>query len=112
MKIKIALLMTALGSALYWAGPPYQSGGAMMAAWSVLWALVALAAFRSCKAEDWGYRLGSFLGVALATVEGTAWLLGLDQRQGLWAMALLHGAAFVFSLVGRYQKAGVRAYKA
>lgn len=104
VKIKLALLLIAVGSAVYWAQPPYLLGGPMLMVWSVLWSLVAAAALRFSKAEDWSYRLGSFLGMALATIEATAGMIGIGTREGLLAMALLHGAAFGLSLAGRFQK--------
>lgn len=106
--IKITLLLIALCSAAYWLQPPQAGPSSMLAAWSVLWTLIALAAFKDERAENWGYRLGSLLGVALATVEGAAWLLSLDGRPGLAAMALLHAIAFPVAVTGRYQKAGSR----
>ena len=77
----------------------------MLMVWCGLWAVVAAAAFRWDRAEDWSYRLGSFLGMALATIEGSAGMLGLETRSGLLAMAALHGAAFATSVAGRFQKA-------
>jgi hypothetical protein len=76
----------------------------MLAAWCFLWSCLALAAFRWERAEDWTYRLSSFFGVALSTVEGSAGFLGLHARGGLLLMAGLHAGAFLLALAGRYQK--------
>ncbi len=106
--IKITLLVIALASGFYWAQPPHLTGGPILAACSVLWALMALASFRSERAEDWSYRLSSFLGVTMATVEGISGMLGLQSRPGLLWMACVHGAAFFLAVVGRYQKVSAR----
>lgn len=100
-KIKVPLLLIAAGSTAYWLQPV---GPVWLVAGCGLWLLVALAAFRWEKAEDWTYRLSSFVGVALCTIEGIAGLLALLPRPGLLLMAVLHGAAFVLAVVGRYQK--------
>lgn len=102
-KIKTALLVIALASVSYWAQAPEGNTVALLAA-SALWATLGLFSFRSDRAEDWNYRLSSFLGVALATIEGTAGLLGLGVREGLLGMAVLHLAAFLLAVMGRYQK--------
>ena len=106
--IKISLLVIAVSSVVYWAQPPYDPGAPMLAAASTLWAFLAFASFRWEKAEDWTYRLSSFLGVSLATVEGISAMLALQDRAGLFPMALLHGGAFVLAVVGRYQKVASR----
>ena len=106
--IKIALLVIALAGAVYWAQPPHLTGGPILAVSSGLWTLVILASFGWERSEDWAYRLGSFLGVTMATVEGVSVMLGLQNRPGLAVMACLHSAAFVLSVVGRYQKVSSR----
>lgn len=106
--IKISLLIIAVTSVVYWAQPPHDTGAPLLAAASGLWVFLAFAAFRWERAEDWTYRFSSFLGVSLATVEGISALLALQDRAGLFPMALLHGAAFILAVIGRYQKVGSR----
>ncbi len=102
-KIKVALLVIAIASAGFWAqGPGPQTP--FLAC--LLWSVCALGAFRWEKLEEWTYRLSSFLGMALATLEACAGLLGLTSRPGLLAMAVLHAMAFALAAAGRYQKAG------
>ena len=80
--IKIALLVIALAGAVYWAQPPHLTGGPILAVSSGLWTLVILASFGWERSEDWAYRLGSFLGVTMATVEGVS---VMQLRDGLIA---------------------------
>lgn len=102
--IKFSLLLIAIGSAVYWAQPPHFTYDKALAACCALWGLVALAAFRLDRAEDWTYRFGSFLGIAMATAEGAAGMLAPNSRAGLLLMACLHTLAFVLSTAGRFQK--------
>ena len=106
--IKIPLLVISLAGAVHWAQPPHEAGAPMLAAVSAVWSLFALGSFRWGKAEDWLYRLSSFLGVSLATVEGASAMLALQSREGLLPIALLHSVAFVLAVVGRYQKVAAR----
>lgn len=106
--IKIALLVIALASGIYWAQPPHLTGGPVLATCGALWALVVLTSFRWEKAEDWSYRLSSFFGVTMATVEGVSGMLALQNRPGLFLMACAHGTAFLLAVVGRYQKVSAR----
>jgi hypothetical protein len=108
-KIKIPLLLIAVTSTAYWFPQGQPQGQAMALGFaSLLWSLLGLAAFRWDRAEDWNYRLSSFLGMALATVEGMASMVALPSRQGLAAMACLHLTAFLLSVAGRYQKVKAR----
>ena len=107
-KIKLALLTIALVSAGYWGQPPRLGDAVAITTLCLIWAGFAMASFRWERSEDWTYRLGSFLGIALATMEGAAGLFGLSARAGLLSMAAVHLAAFVLSVVGRYQKVSSR----
>ena len=108
LAIKVPLLAISLASTVYWAQPPHFTGGLELAGVCAVWTALTLASFRWGKAEDWSYRLSSFCGVSLATIEGVSVLLALQERPGLFLMALLHGAAFIWAVVGRYQKVAQR----
>ena len=103
-KIKLGLLLVAAGSIAYWAWAP--SGPIWLIIACGVWAAVALCAFNWEKAEEWTYRLSSFLAVALGTVEGSLGLMNPHAKPWILAMAALHLIAFLLALAGRYQKAG------
>lgn len=105
-KIKLPLLLIAVGSTAFWLQPP--AGPSWLVAGCLLWSAVALAAFRWEKAEDRTYRLSSFVGVALCTIEGIGGLLALLPRPGVLLLAMVHAVAFVLAVVGRYQKVSSR----
>ncbi len=102
VRIKVGLLLIAAGSAVYWLQPP--AGPVWIAGACTLWALLTLASFHWDRAEDWTYRLSSFLAVALGTMEGVSGLLGASSRPWILVLAFLHFVAFVLAVTGRYQK--------
>ena len=103
-KIKLGLLLIAAGSVAYWSWAP--AGPIWLIAAGGVWTLVALCAFGWERAEDWTYRLSSFVAMALGTVEGVFGLMDPRAKPGILAMAALHFLAFLLALTGRYQKAG------
>ena len=108
LKIKLALLTIAVASAFYWSRLLTTGGGPMVMTVCLFWAVLALAALRSPRAEDWTYRFSSFFGIALFTMEGMAGFWALPTQPSLLGMAALHLTAFVLAVTGRYQKVAAR----
>lgn len=108
LRFKISLLTIAIISAIFWAQPVYMTTSPLFALGSALWIAVLVASFRGDKAEDWAYRVSAFFAVTLATVEAGSLMLVRQAPQVMGWMALLHGAAFFLSVIGRYQKVRAR----
>lgn len=104
-RLNLILLGLALVGVPYWASPPHPHSLSLVGL-CLVWSAVAAASLRWDRAELWNYRLSSFLGISLATVEGGLWLTGLDHRPGLPVIAGLHALAFLLAAAGRYLRAG------
>ena len=102
--LKTTLFVIAVLSTGFWWRTPVLQVGPVIAVWCGLWSVLCAASWRWSKAEDWSYRISSFLGVALATMEAAIGLTSKLNTVPLLVMALIHSAAFVLAIVGRYKK--------